>query len=488
MNDANDYRMYKISFESGKAPVGWFTQNLGQYQIGLSFDMKIDKVADAMALDMRNCVRIKSASLASDNAGGTQSEYIQSDTDDWDGDADTTEKFCTFNKNADDTKLSIVAARLGLSFGFGAKLSEGDSADISDEGYANYEIDKKIEFLKEDTHSIDFRFTAKNETGRPFGEEDAKAFYYYIPVPKKGDNWDTHIQDKPFEFNMKMSGPATMIGSSQSDLQVQYSTTVDSKATIGDPLYYNNKDNYVDADKISDWSTVKMLRISAKDTVTEIPNNAEIKIYLHYEAEKATSALVGSVVNFGPCGYTPYTVGNEENGGHMPLPHIQAEFQTGIIEGKIFVDRNFNGVYDEDTDELYKGDVKIEAPHQNAVGSDDTESHETTAKNGTFKFTGRRADTYHVKITNPGNTDINSAYPLKFSLPEDGIFKEDGNNNSATGTIVVNCDEENLKKNTNLSIGLQAPHTITFKAENATISKASIKVWHKNTVGTNSNC
>ena len=275
-----------------------------------------------------------------------------------------------------------------------------------------------------------------------------------------------------------------MIGSSQSDLQVQYSTTVDSKATIGDPLYYNNKDNYVDADKISDWSTVKMLRISAKDTVTEIPNNAEIKIYLHYEAEKATSALVGSVVNFGPCGYTPYTVGNEENGGHMPLPHIQAEFQTGIIEGKIFVDRNFNGVYDEDTDELYKGDVKIEAPHQNAVGSDDTESHETTAKNGTFKFTGRRADTYHVKITNPGNTDINSAYPLKFSLPEDGIFKEDGNNNSATGTIVVNCDEENLKKNTNLSIGLQAPHTITFKAENATISKASIKVWHKNTVGT----
>lgn len=446
--------------------------------------MKIDKVADAMALDMRNCVRIKSASLASDNAGGTQSEYIQSDTDDWDGDADTTEKFCTFNKNADDTKLSIVAARLGLSFGFGAKLSEGDSADISDEGYANYEIDKKIEFLKEDTHSIDFRFIAKNETGRPFGEEDAKAFYYYIPVPKKGDNWDTHIQDKPFEFNMKMSGPATMIGSSQSDLQVQYSTTVDSKATIGDPLYYNNKDNYVDADKISDWSTVKMLRISAKDTVTEIPNNAEIKIYLHYEAEKATSALVGSVVNFGPCGYTPYTVGNEENGGHMPLPHIQAEFQTGIIEGKIFVDRNFNGVYDEDTDELYKGDVKIEAPHQNAVGSDDTESHETTAKNGTFKFTGRRADTYHVKITNPGNTDINSAYPLKFSLPEDGIFKEDGNNNSATGTIVVNCDEENLKKNTNLSIGLQAPHTITFKAENATISKASIKVWHKNTVGT----
>ena len=133
-------------------------------------------------------------------------------------------------------------------------------------------------------------------------KEDSKDLYYYIPVPTKGDNWDTHIQDKPFEFNYENEWTCNDDRKLSSDLQVQYSTTVDSKATIGDPLYYNNKDNYVDADKISDWSTVKMLRISAKDTVTEIPNNAEIKIYLHYEAEKATSALVGSVVNFGPCG------------------------------------------------------------------------------------------------------------------------------------------------------------------------------------------
>ena len=138
-----------------------------------------------MALDMRNCVRIKSASLASDNAGGTQSEYIQSDTDDWDGDADTTEKFCTFNKNADDTKLSIVAARLGLSFGFGAKLSEGDSADISDEGYANYEIDKKIEFLKEDTHSIDFRFTAKTKPADHLVRKTQKPFIIIFQYPRR---------------------------------------------------------------------------------------------------------------------------------------------------------------------------------------------------------------------------------------------------------------------------------------------------------------
>lgn len=37
----------KISFESGKAPVGWFYAEIsGTVSGGLSFDMKIDKVAD----------------------------------------------------------------------------------------------------------------------------------------------------------------------------------------------------------------------------------------------------------------------------------------------------------------------------------------------------------------------------------------------------------------------------------------------------------
>ena len=84
---------------------------------------------------------------------------------------------------------------------------------------------RELFFLKKEDHGIDLRFTAKNETGREFDEEDAKAFYYYIPVPKKGDNWDTHIQDKAFEFNMKMTGPATIGKGNGSDLQVTYSTT-----------------------------------------------------------------------------------------------------------------------------------------------------------------------------------------------------------------------------------------------------------------------
>lgn len=67
------YKLYKITFMDADNPakVGWFTDGLGQYQIGISFDMEIAKDADAMTLDMRDCVRFKSASLTSTSNNGT---------------------------------------------------------------------------------------------------------------------------------------------------------------------------------------------------------------------------------------------------------------------------------------------------------------------------------------------------------------------------------------------------------------------------------
>ena len=170
-------------------------------------------------------------------------------------------------------------------------------------------------FLKKEDHGIDLRFTAKNETGREFDEEDAKAFYYYIPVPKKGDNWDTHIQDKAFEFNMKMTGPATIGKGNGSDLQVTYSTTVDSSKKVGEEGHYNNPNVYKSAEEITKegaWSQVKMLRISAKDSVNCISMDASETIDIHYEVDREdetqeVGALVGSIINFGPCGYSPHT-------------------------------------------------------------------------------------------------------------------------------------------------------------------------------------
>lgn len=486
------YKLHKITFTNASNPVkvGWFGPELGQYQIGLSFDMKIAKDADAMTLDMRDCVRFKSASLKSTSNNGTLSQYQVKDAYDMDGDSDTSELVSTFNVNAAGAKLSVVAARLGLTFTFGAKetsLSEANP-DYRPEDYCNYEEQGKKVFLKDGDHAVDMLFTLKNETGRAFTEAEARAFYYFIPVPKEGDFWDSHMQDKPFDFNMKLAGEPTINGISKDNISVTYATDIDSKAGSGNEKHYSNTANYVTRETLlancsteeetaEAWARVKMVRIAAKDTVTSIRENAEMEVYLHYVPEFHSNAdLVGSVVNFGPCGVSPYSVGNTTNQGHNPLPRIQVEFQTGVIKGRVFIDENFNGVFDEG-ESLYQKGVTVRAPHQNVVGADDTESHKTTTETGMFEFTGRRADTYHVIVANPGSSDANGDNPLKFSLPESGGAFDLGDDET-TATATVTLEKGTGKGTADLAIGLQQPHTVSFSAENATLSASSTKVWH----------
>ena len=470
------YNLYKIT---PNEKVGWFTDTLGQYQIGISFDMEIAKDAEAMTLDMRDCVRFKSALIPSTSNNGTLSQYQVKDTHDMNGNGNKEELFSTFNVNAAGTKLSVVAARLGLTFTFGARMAaSGDPIDTNPENYSNYEVAGKKVYLKDDDHVVDMCFTLKNETGREFSEEDAQAFYYFIPVPKKDTFWDSHMQDKAFEFDMTLTEEPKLSGASASrnHIQVTYSTTADS-------TNYSDTSQYQET--IDDLSAVRMIRIAATADTKSIPEDAELQVRLRLKPKFESNAeLVGKVVNFGPCGVSPYSVGATTNEGHNPLPRIQVEFQTGTIAGQIFLDKNFNGVYDSG-DEPYRGAVNVEVRHQNGAGPDDTEDHTTTAKDGKFSFASRRADTYHVIVTNPGSADLNGTNPMKFSLPASGKFSqaEDG---TARASIVLDSDRESNDISTagNLMIGLQQPHTVTFKAVNASLSGDSTKVWHEDELGT----
>lgn len=490
------YKLYKITFtnQGDPAKVGWFTDGLGQYQIGISFDMNIAKDADAMTLDMRDCVRFKSASLTSTSNNGTLAQYQVMDEG---------VRYSTFNANAKGTKLSVVAARLGLTFTFGARMTKKGSPAVFDATeYSNFENDGKKVYLKDAKHVVDMLFTLKNETGREFSEEDVHAFYYFIPVPKDGDLWDSHMQDQPFEFDMSLTRAPELQGTSAGHILVTYATEIESGVQAGEANHYTNTANYkpeedlldgctTDEEKAERWKEVKMIRIAAKPNITSIPKNAELKVNMRLEPTfDENEDFVGSEINFGPCGVSPYSVGNTLNQGHNPLPRIQVEFQTGIIGGKIFIDKNFNGTYDEDTDALYTGNVTVEANHsngnENCTEGDD--SHKKTATDGIFTFTGRRADTYHVTVTNPGDsTDANGNNPLKFSLPESGgKFSLDAGENTATASVVLdmNKNPNDIENAKNLMIGFQQPHTVTFKAENATLGEASTtKVWHGDKLG-----
>lgn len=497
-----DYKLYKITFtnQDNPAKVGWFTDGLGQYQIGISFDMEIAKDADAMTLDMRDCVRFKSASLKSTSNNGTLAQYQVKDTYDMDGNGDTAGLVSTFNANAKGTKLSVVAARLGLTFTFGARITEKSStAEFDATKYSNFENDKQKVYLKDAKHVVDMLFTLKNETGREFSEEDAHAFYYFIPVPKNGDLWDSHMQDQAFEFDMSLTRAPELRGTSKDHILVTYATEIDSKAQAGEAKHYTNTANYqteeellkgctTDEAKAERWKKVKMIRIAAKPGIDSIPQNAELKVNMRLEPMFNENAdLVGSEINFGPCGVSPYSVGNTPNQGHNPLPRIQVEFQTGIIGGKIFIDKNFNGAYDEDTDVLYTGSVTVEANHSNGneTCSEGADAHKTTTQNGTFKFTGRRADTYHVTVANPGSTDANGNNPLKFSLPESGgKFSLDAGKNAATASVVLDMNQQQNDNTAaqNLMIGLQQPHKVTFSVPNGQ-GGTTTKVWHGDKLG-----
>ena len=489
------YKLYKITFTNHDDPakVGWFTDGLGQYQIGISFDMEIAKDADAMTLDMRDCVRFKSASLTSTANNGTLAQYQVMDNG---------VRYSTFNVNAKGTKLSVVAARLGLTFTFGARMTEKGSTAVFDATqYSNFENDGKKVYLKDANHVVDMLFTLKNETGRAFSKEDAQAFYYFIPVPKKGDLWDSHMQDTAFEFDMNLTrAPELQIGGNhQGEIQVTYATDIESTATAGEAKHYTNTDNYMTEDKLLEgcttkaqkaerWREVKMIRIAAKPDTTSIPQDAELKVNMRLEPMfEGNANLVGSEINFGPCGVSPYSVGNTLNQGHNPLPRIQVEFQTGVIAGKIFIDKDFNSTYDEGTDELYTGGVTVEANHSNGNENctEGDAAHKATATGGTFSFNGRRADTYHVVVTNPGSTDANGNNPLKFSLPESGgKFSLDAGKNTATASVVLdmNKNPNDIADAQNLMIGFQKPHTVMFSVPYGQ-GGTTTKVWHGDKLG-----
>lgn len=492
-SDEAGYKLYKISFtnQDNPAKVGWFTDGLGQYQIGISFDMNIAKDADAMTLDMRDCVRFKSASLTSTSNNGTLAQYQVMDEG---------ERYSTFNVNAKGTKLSVVAARLGLTFTFGARMTEkGSEVEFEATKYSNFEVDKSTVYLKDAKHVVDMLFTLKNETGREFSEEDAHAFYYFIPVPKNGDLWDSHMQDQPFEFDMSLTRAPELQGTSAGHILVTYATEIDSKVQAGEAKHYTNTANYqteeellkgctTDEAKAERWKKVKMIRIAAKPGIDSIPQNAELKVNMRLEPMFDENAdLVGSEINFGPCGVSPYSVGNTLNQGHNPLPRIQVEFQTGVIGGKIFIDKNFNGTYEKDTDKLYTGSVTVEANHSNGNEncSEGADAHKKTIQDGTFNFPGRRADTYHVVVTNPGSTDANGKNPLKFSLPEaGGKFSLDTGKNTATATVILDMNKtsNDIAAAKNLMIGLQQPHKVTFSVPNGQ-GGTTTKVWHGDKLG-----
>ena len=470
------YVVYKIEFTDNSGEIGWFNENLGERQIRLSFDMGISLDAPAMSLNLRDCI-LGTSKKVTINSGGSARTYLVRDTYDADNDGNTEEYMGTFDDKRTDSTLTVMPARRGLLAEMSAKLG-------SEAVYYNYDDDAKTMPLTED-NVIDVNLSVFNNSNGEIKQEDADKFHYYIPVPKKGDNWDSLMQNKAFSTNMNLTGPVAIKGTNANMFKVQYSTTVNSSASKGSEQYYDEdiNTNYVDAEKISDWTKVKMIRVSVADGVISIPANANAYIALQYKADVDASNLVGNAFQFSSVGYTGYTVSGAYTSGYLKTKSIRGELQTGILSGHVYIDKNFNGIYDG-IYESSKGDllytdsaVTVKITDVN----DPTNTRTETTRTGRYEVRGLKQGTYTVEVTNPGSANASGSNPLRFSLAADSIFTEDQEHTIATATISVSGD--NVADNKGRNIGLQQPHTVTFSATNANLSFQQVHVWHNNKIG-----
>ncbi len=531
-NGGLGYHVYKIEFNddnSYSGAIGWFNEQLGQTRLKLEFDMVADVDVADVTLEMYNTVFVGFADDSKINASGSLSANQRQDAFDVDGDGIVEEYFSTMADN-DAYKLELDAPRIGLNFNSTAKLTnEGD------ENYKNYKVpENNVEGLSANGHimylthedlqnnvGIDFRFTAKNETGSALSIDSAdlgkEDFYYYIPVPKKGDKWDSHIQDAAFGLNMVLAEEVQFTESGGPGLvEALYSTTVDATDTDPDGTHhYNNADevdgNYKPWDQVQDQiDQIKMIRISVKQGLT--PEQKSAGFPVGYEAVfnirfkfANTEELVGQYIEFGPCGITTYKRNNTDASGHTPTQRIRAEIQTGIIAGRIFIDANFNGVYDEGEKIEYEGSgITISAQHK--VGADpgldpDSETHLAAASSGgsydnSYELTGLQARTYTVTAVNSTYSDgapkVGSLrfIPLAVSDSRPASTYLDGYLGSTSFDVKVDGTSQNQM----MDIGLQKPHTVTFQVEYEDLystsasarptppSAVTVYVWHDTTL------
>ena len=465
------YVVYKIKFTGNSGKIGWFNENLGERQIRLSFDMDISLDAPAMSLNLRDCI-LGTSKTVTINSGGSATTYLVKDTYDADNDGNTEEYMGTFDDKRTDSTLTVMPARRGLLAEMSAKL--GSEAD-----YYNYDDDAKTMPLTEDD-VIDVNLSVFNNSNGAINKEDADKFHYYIPVPKTGDNWDSLMQNKAFSTNMNLTGPAAITETNADMFKVQYSTTVNSGASKGSGQYYDEdiNTNYVDADKISDWTKVKMIRVSVADGVTSIPANVDAYIALQYKADDDASNLVGNAFQFSSVGYSGYTVSGAYTSGYLQTKSIRGELQTGILSGYVYIDKNFNGIYESSKGDLLYTDSAVTVKITDV--NDPTNTRTVTTSTGRYEVRGLKQGTYTVEVTNPGSANASGSNPLRFSLAADSIFTEDQEHTIATATISVSGD--NVADNKGRNIGLQQPHTVTFSADNANLSFTQMRVWHNNKI------
>lgn len=264
-------------------------------------------------------------------------------------------------------------------------------------------------------------------------EEPANKFVLYVPIPKTGQDFGPGVQDEPFAWDMKISGPVTPPAGFVATYAID--GTIDN---YEDPSIYKT-DAEMTAEDYSKVNIVKLsstapLAVGAAHTLT-------IDMKVDETLLSATFGNKNRTTNI----YNPaYDVDSTSFIGTLKGTKVGAELLLAEIGGLVFIDTNADGLYkEEDGDSTVAGhEVELYSLNETTgeyepvvVGGNAVKT--TTDENGVYLFdhtAGLGFETYAVRFvemtgatyqytpnaTGIGNETIDSDAIINNDLPNAG--------------------------------------------------------------------
>ncbi len=190
-----------------------------------------------------------------------------------------------------------------------------------------------------------YNITIKNSS--PY---EATDFVLYFPIPKEGENFGESYQSEPFKYNMKLSSLLPNL----EGFEVTYASGV-TKDTITTASYTKTP---------SDLDSINMIKVTAtKEIGIGTTTSVEVPIVID-ETLETTESKISEMNIFNPY----YTVDYVVYSGWKKGSSVGAKLVLMNIEGTMFKDINFDGLYDPSVDEVLP-DIEIELHRKESDGT-----------------------------------------------------------------------------------------------------------------------
>ncbi|EBF5203443.1 DUF5011 domain-containing protein [Listeria monocytogenes] len=210
----------------------------------------------------------------------------------------------------------------------------------------------------------------------------AKSLDIYIPIPKTGQDFGSKFQSEPFKWDMKLSDALTMTAEQKAQFDISYTTEATSNNYTTDGIYSNS---------LTDYGKANMVRIKVKTEIASGESQA-IKVPLKVD-ETFDSAAAGNKIGERDV-YNPYyAVTTNTYSGSIAGTRVGAELVIVEVAGKLFKDKNANGLYESTQNDTALANEVVELYKWNETNSayepftkDGQNVTTTTDANGDYKF------------------------------------------------------------------------------------------------------